>query len=89
MGHMAGCTPFKFDRRVFERKGASHGGMAFGADLGLPSGGTQHVGIRAAMLVVTICALDQMLIHRMPEGTVELRADILVAMDAELRLLAR
>lgn len=86
VGCVAGKAAFGLDRSVFKGKRTRFVGMAIEADLVFGSGGSQLPGKKPSVLVVTIAAQNQPLIHTMMKWFGEVRFDLKVTAVAQGRL---
>jgi len=85
---MTGNATLSLDRLMFEDKGPCFIRVATEAHLILCSGRTQLLSEKSTMLIVTIGALYQALLHTMTEWPVKVLLNIGVTAVAQFRLFA-
>jgi hypothetical protein len=87
MRSMANATPFKFLRLVFENPRASFLRMAFVANVGIKFTHFSQAGSRPCPVrSMAIRALQRPLDHSMVVGKIELRFDLPMTGEAEIRV---
>ncbi len=83
---VAGLTALGLDGNVFEHERALHLPMALETDRFLRRSGTQHMGLRRAVRIVTVAALNQPLIDTVTKWLAKLRLGDGVAAITEVGL---
>ena len=83
---VAGAAAFRLDRSVLKDEGSSCCYIAFGVHHELPCRRAQRILFQVAMRIVAVCARDQTLFDLVMNGRGELWLDVIVALEAELRL---